>query len=60
MGLREHFCCRCSISKPRPVLDSSSKTKWGVCFKFFEKSQNELRWPFLMFLAILAKWTILR
>ena len=34
VGLRWHFCCGCPISKPRPVLDSSSKTTQAMCFRF--------------------------
>ena len=52
-GLRWSFCCRCPIKK---VLDSSSKTLHGACvFDFFEKSHNELVWPFLMFMAFLPQ-----
>ena len=54
--VRWHFCCGCPISKPRQVLDFSSK-KSGVdfFFNFFEKSKNELVRPKTAFLAILAK-----
>ena len=31
------FCCRCLISKPRPVLDSSSKNTPSMYFRFFRK-----------------------
>ena len=40
--------CRCPISKPRQVLDSSSKTTG-----FFVKSQNDLVWPILVCLRML-------
>ena len=53
LGLRWHFHCRSPISKPRPVLDYSPKTTRGMYFRFYpKKSQNELVWPFLVFLAI--------
>ena len=54
LGLHWHFRCGCPISKPRPVLDFSSK-KSGVVFYLFEKSKNELARPKMVFLAILAK-----
>ena len=37
VGLRWHVCCRCSISKPRPILDSSSKTT-PACILHFSKN----------------------
>ena len=37
--LHWHFCCRCLVSKPIPILDSLPKTTGG---HFFGKSQNEL------------------
>ena len=40
------------ISKPRPVLDFSSKK--GCFWYCFEKSQNGLAWPKMVFLLILA------
>ena len=55
MGLHWHFRCGCPIPKPRPVLDFSSKKSGVVYFDFFEKSKNELVWPKMMFLVILAK-----
>ena len=36
-------------------LDSSAKIHGACILDFFKKSQNELGWPCLMFLAILAK-----
>ena len=52
LGLRQHFHCRCSVSNPRPVLDSSSLKATQGIFELFLKPQNELIWSFLMFLAI--------
>ena len=36
-------------------LDSSAKIHGACILDFFKNSQNELGWPCLMFLAILAK-----
>ena len=36
LDLRWHFCCRGPISNPRPVLDSSVKTKRGMLLDFWE------------------------
>ena len=47
VGLRWHFRCGCPISKPRPVLDFSSKNR-GSFFNFCEKSKNELEGPKIM------------
>ena len=52
LGLRQHFCWRCPISKPRPVLDFSSKTLF--IYLFFAKSQNELVWQTHVFFAFLV------
>ena len=43
-SIRQHFCCRCPISSPRPALDSSLKTTRGMLFGFFVKPQNESVW----------------
>ena len=53
--LRWHFRCICLISKPRPVLDVSSKNQGSFFNNFFEKSKNELVQTKTMFWAILAK-----
>ena len=50
MGLRWYFCCRCPISKLKPVMDSSAQITQDMYFGFF-KSQNELVWPFLVNIA---------
>ena len=55
VGLRWHFRCGCPISKPRPVLDFSSKKSGVVFFRFSEKSKNELVRPKMMFWRILGK-----
>ena len=39
VGLRWHFRCGCPISKPRPVLDFSSKNR-GSFFLIFSKSRK--------------------
>ena len=36
-------------------MDSAAQTIQGMYTGFFEQSQNELVWPFLMFLAVLVK-----
>ena len=51
MGLRWYFRCGCPISKPRLVWGFSSKNQGSI----FSKSESELVWPQMMFLAILAK-----
>ena len=58
LGLRWNFCCRCPNSKPRQVLESSLKSTWDMYFRFFRKSQNELVWPCMVFLAILVPESI--
>ena len=55
VSLRWHLCCGCSNSKPRPVLDFSSKKSGVIFFNFFEKSKNVLLRPKTMFSAIFAK-----
>ena len=37
VSLRWHVCCRCLISKLRPVLESSAQTTRGMYFEFFRK-----------------------
>ena len=43
LGLRQHFCCRCPVLNPGPVLDSSLKTTWGMYFGAFEKPPKRAR-----------------
>ena len=38
------------VSNPRPVLDSSDQTTWGMLLDIVVKPQNELIWPvFVLF-----------
>ena len=39
-----NFCCWGPIWNPRPVLDSSAQTTWGMLLDFFVKPQNGLVW----------------
>ena len=43
LGLRQHFCCRCPILNPGPVLDSSLKTTRGMYFEAFAKPPKRAR-----------------
>ena len=57
-GLTLVFCCRCQISKQRPVWIPHQKLHRACILDFFEKSQNELVWHFLVFLAMLVPESI--
>ena len=57
LGRRHNFCCRGSISNPRPFLDSSAQTTRGMLLDFFCKPQNGIFAFFCQcFLSSRKKW----